>query len=118
MFYRLRRNKYNAIRTTYNGFTYASKLEARYAMFLDSLKDKQLIDTYEKQVNYKIIIQDIKICTYRIDFVVHYSNGKTEYIDVKGKLTRESAIKIKLCEVLYNIKITLIRKIPTNIFLP
>ena len=63
----------------------------------------------EKQVRYDVIVNDEKICFYKLDFKVTYKD-RIEYIDVKG-LRRGCAyqmfkLKKKLVEALYGIKIT------------
>lgn len=105
-------NKYNAKKTEYNGETYDSAKEASYAAKMDMLKKTSGSDKVvkiEKQVRYDVIVNDEKICFYKLDFKVTYED-RIEYIDVKG-LRRGCAyqmfkLKKKLVEALYGIKIT------------
>tara|TARA_R110002126_G_scaffold153682_3_gene300817 strand:+ start:5663 stop:6001 length:339 start_codon:yes stop_codon:yes gene_type:complete len=103
----IKKNKYNAKKTEYNGFTYDSKKEAGYAKKLDLLKmasgnDKVL--SVERQVPYAMIVNTVKICTYRLDFKVTYPN-RVEHVDVKGMLTAIYRLKKKLMKALHDIDI-------------
>ncbi len=105
-------NKYNAKKTEYNGEIYDSAKEAAYAAKMHIQKkasgpDKVL--KIEKQVRYDVIVNDKKICFYKLDFKVTYKD-RIEYIDVKG-LRRGCGyqmfrLKKKLVEALYGITIT------------
>ncbi len=105
-------NKYNAKKTEFAGEVYDSAKEAAYAAQMHIQKkttgpDKVL--KIEKQVRYDIVLNDQKICFYKLDFKVTYAN-RIEYIDVKG-LRRGCAyqmfkLKKKLVEAQYGIKIT------------
>ena len=92
---------------TYKGKVYMSKLEAQYRKYLDTLPDLVQVD---EQVSFVITINDIKICTYKLDFKVTYLD-RVEYIDVKG-MTYGSAyqmfkLKKKLVEACFRtVKIT------------
>lgn len=111
-----RKNKYNAKRTQYDGKWYDSKLEAGYAQKLDTLKKakdpSQRVERIETQVPYKIISKKGNLVfTYLLDFLVHYRDGRIEYIDVKGVLNPMSKMKIKAVEKEYGISIKLVKTI-------
>lgn len=102
-----RKNKYNARKTEYNGCTYDSKKEAGYAKKLDLLKmanGKDKVLSIERQVPYEMIVNDIKICTYRLDFKVTYPD-RVEHVDVKGMITAIYKLKKKLMKALHDIDI-------------
>ena len=122
-----KRNKYGAVKTTYNGVKYDSKKEAQFAQELDLRLKAGGIIRWCRQVKYPITVNDIKICDYKLDFKVVHSNPITvknkkhtyitlnEYIDIKafdkktGKflVTPLSKLKMKLVEAQYGIKIIL-----------
>ena len=105
-------NKYGAIKTQFNGQTYDSKKEALFAQELEFRKKaknkSERVLKYETQVPYEIVINGQKICKYLADFVVHYSNGKHEVIDVKSSFTRKLPVyrlKRKLMKACLGIEI-------------
>jgi len=71
--------------TEYNGNTYRSLKEARYAMSLDFWVSQGVIKSWERQKALKCEIQDYHITTYIVDFIVYYASGRIEYVDVKGR---------------------------------
>jgi hypothetical protein len=102
-------NKYRAIKSEYNGIVFASKKEKEYAVRLDICKKtsllKERVIEYQTQVKYPIIVNNQKICTYILDFIVHYGDGRIEYVDVKGFITPVYRIKKKLVEAIFKISI-------------
>jgi hypothetical protein len=78
-----KRNKFGAVRTQYNGRTYDSKVEARYAVKLDLLKSAGEIRSWIAQPTFKLG-EDF---TYRADFEVEEQSGKRHVVDVKGHET-------------------------------
>jgi len=98
--------------TEYNGVKYHSKKEAAYAQKLDWLKKDGEVLEWKRQVNYKLAIQGLLITTYRLDFLVMYSSGGVEYVDVKGR-TKGNAyemfkIKKHLMKIIHNIDVVII----------
>jgi hypothetical protein len=106
----MRINKYGVSpksERTQNGTTYHSKAEMNYRNRLDMLtkaKGNDKVIKIEEQVVFPIVVQDIKICKYLLDFRVTYPN-RVEHIDVKGFITPEFRLKKKLVEALYPIQI-------------
>lgn len=91
--YRVKKFKYDRfssklhnVRKTYNGITYQSKLEAKYAMDLDLLmkSDNSDIKEWIPQVKISLDINGEHICNYYIDFVIEYNDGRKKYVEVKG----------------------------------
>jgi hypothetical protein len=109
----MKKNKYKAIKSTYNGQTFHSKKEKNYAVKLDLLKksfrESERVLDYKTQVKFPVEVMGNKICTYILDFVVTYVDGRTEYVDVKGYKGGTAysifRIKKKLVEALYSITI-------------
>ena len=108
----MKRNKYGVSpksERTYKGTVYASKLEMQYRQHLDLKIKANLVKSYTEQVPFRIVINDRKICVYKLDFEVHYTDGRVEYIDVKGM--RKGAayamfrLKKKLVEAMFGVTI-------------
>jgi len=105
-------NKYgvaNKEDRTWYGTVYDSKLEMKYAQHLEMMrkasKDSDKVIDVMEQVKYPIYINDKLIFNYKLDFRVHYADGGTEFVDVKGMKTAIYRLKKKAVEAYYNIKI-------------
>ncbi len=106
-------SKYKAIKSEYNGKIFDSKKEMRYAVTLDRLKNaikpSERVLEYKTQVKYPVEVKGAKICTYILDFEVHYCDGRVEHVDIKGYRGGMAysmfRIKKKLVEALYSIAI-------------
>lgn len=107
-------NKYNAIKTVFNGQVYDSRHEAAYAQTLEKLKKaanpKDRVIKIERQVKFSFDYNGlggppIHICSTIIDFKITYGDGRVEYHDPKGVKTRESSIKRKLMKAFYGIEV-------------
>jgi hypothetical protein len=96
----MRRNKFNNKRTEYGGKMYDSKREATYAQNLDWRIKAGEILKWDRQESIKLIVNGVLVTTYRVDFVVTLPNGVKEYHEVKGMITPEAKIKMKLFEAL------------------
>lgn len=104
-----KKNKYNAIRTEYNGVLFDSKLEADYAKHLDGLRAGDSDFFYLRQVPFDLPGK-IK---YRCDFMTGmWCDGKCilTFIDTSGKMTRTKINKIKQVEALYPVKIIIVKR--------
>lgn len=84
-----RNNKYKAKKSTYNGYTYDSNLEAAYAKELDQRMGLGEVEKWERQVPLDLKVNGKHWRTYKIDFKVYYPNGAIEYVEVKGFPTVE-----------------------------
>jgi len=112
-----RRGKYNVApkaQRTYKGTVYHSKLEKEYRGKLELLKkakeDKFRVVDIEEQKPYIFMVNNIKICTYLLDFMVTYATGRVEFVDVKGVSTDVYKIKSKLLFAIYGIKIKEVKR--------
>jgi hypothetical protein len=99
-FTRFRRSKFNACKTTSGGITYDSKMEAAYADQLEWRKRAGEITKIERQVRIPLIVNGVLICTYIADFRVTLTNGRRQYHEVKGFMTKDAALKMKLVNAL------------------
>ena len=95
-----RYNKFRAERQTFAGRSYHSKKEADYAVRLAWLQKAGEIKEITPQYKIKIIVNNIFICAYIIDFLVTLPNGKRQYHEVKGFKTDIWKLKWKLCMAL------------------
>lgn len=95
-------NKFGAIKQTYNGYSYDSKLEAQYAAQLDWLVKAGEVKEWERQVKLALSVNDNHICNYFVDFLVRFSDGREEYHEVKGYETPEWKLKWKLAKAIYS----------------
>ncbi|HEY0108024.1 MAG TPA: DUF1064 domain-containing protein [Fibrella sp.] len=76
--------------------------------------------TIQRQVILHIIINRQKITYLKVDFVLHWDDGRIDYIDVKGKIKGKDQawqifrIKQKLLMALYGIEIKVVSKNKIN----
>lgn len=102
---------------TYKGVLYHSKRECEYAQELDLLKSAGKIEHWERQVIYPIKIQPndkdrepLVVFDYVADFLVYRKKGEPgQVVDVKGKMTEEARLKIKMFEAQYGRKVEIVR---------
>lgn len=105
-----KRNKYGAIKQTYNGYSYHSKKEASYAAELDLRKKAKDIKDWKRQVKVEFNINGIHICNYFVDFVIIHNDGNEEWVEVKGFMTNIGLFKTRMFKALYpKRKFTIIR---------
>lgn len=99
-----RESKYGAHKTEVDGIIFDSRKEARYYNDLKLLQRGKVVVSFERQVSYvlqesfrhKSCKRKVMPIVYIADFVVHYSDGHTEVVDVKGYRTPEYLLKKKL----------------------
>lgn len=107
-----RGSKYHNKKTEYNGFLYDSAREAAYAKQLDDrtrvvdIADR--VSSWERQVPFVLQPAFVdaagtkhRAITYYADFVVHYTNGTTEIVDVKSEATKTDVYNMKKKMMLY-----------------
>lgn len=101
-------SKYKNVKTVINGITFDSKKEAGYYGILRLKEKANLIDRFEMQVRYDLVVNNIQVGFYKADFVT-YKNGKAlEVIDVKSEMTKKLPVyrlKKKLIKAIYGIDI-------------
>lgn len=100
--------KYKNIKVTINGVQFDSKKEAGYYNLLQLKKKAKLIDHFEMQVKYDIIVNGHKIGFYKSDFVTYKDGQVLEVIDVKSEMTKKLPVyrlKKKLIKALYGFDI-------------
>ena len=105
------RNKFNAMKTAYNGVMYDSKKEAEYAAKFDQLSKaagKDKVVKVERQIPFSFDHNGVHICKYILDFRLTMGDGRVRYLDIKGFETREFSIKRKLLRAFFGIEIEII----------
>jgi hypothetical protein len=106
---RPRRGKFNAVRTTVDGITFASKAEARRYQELRLLEKAGQISSLMLQPKYQIVINGVNVCTYIADFSYVEPTGERTWArrleDVKGVKTPVYNLKKKLMKAIHNIDI-------------
>ena len=101
------KNKYNNKKTTIDDIVFDSKNEALYYEALKDMKEKGLIKDFELQPSFLLqesfVKNDKKYrpITYIADFRVINNDGSAYIVDVKGMLTTEFKIKLKLFNYKY-----------------
>lgn len=90
-----KKNKYNAVKTKIDGIKFDSKAEAQYYSELLLLKKVGIVKSFVMQKDFTLQEaftrengERIKATRYRADFVVQYTDGHEEVVDVKGMKTR------------------------------
>ena len=93
-----------------------SKKEAEFYGSLKIKKNAGLIKDFKIQVQYDIVVNNIHIAYYYLDFQIENNDGSFEYIDIKGKDKKSNkfiktgvfALKKRLVEAIYHIKIIMV----------
>lgn len=96
-----RRSKYGNRKTEYGGRVYDSAREAAYARELDLRKRAGEIRDWRPQPRIPLVVNGVKVCEYRADFLVTLVDGSEELHEVKGYETREWTLKRRLLEALH-----------------
>jgi len=104
-------NKHNAVRVQIDGIYFDSKAEGKRYTELRLIEAAGLITKLQTHPAFPIEINDIKICMVELDFR-YFDHKRGEYVfeDVKGQDNPLSKLKRKLVEVLYGIKVEVIKK--------
>lgn len=96
-----RTNKFNARSCKFGDRVYHSKKECEYAQNLEWLKKVGEVKEWIPQFKLDLRVNGEHICNYYIDFKVIYSNGRIEFVEVKGFETNEWRLKWKLTTALW-----------------
>ena len=108
--------KYGNTHVEYGGRVFDSKAEAAYARQLDLMRAAGLIRSWEPQPWLTLIGGKREtLIRYRPDFYVVPAEGPPYYVDVKGVLTAEFRLKLRLLRaVLPSVRLVLVRKDGTH----
>lgn len=88
-------SKHKNVKVIIDGITFDSGAEGERYKILKAKEKAGLIKNLQLQVNYPLIVNGLKICDYRADFVYEVG-GKTVVEDVKGQLHDVFKLKYKL----------------------
>lgn len=100
----MKSHKYNAVKTVIDSHSFPSKKEARRYQDLTLMCKAGEITGFHMQPKFPIVVNGVKICEYRADFL--YTDPKTHEVtieDVKGFKTPLYKLKKKLVEAIYGI---------------
>lgn len=84
----------------YNGRWYQSKKEMEYAKELDFRKKAGEIIDIRPQYKIPIVVNDVLICSYFVDFRIELKDGTIQYHEVKGMVQELWRLKWKLVNAL------------------
>ena len=109
-------SKFNNVKVEIDGHTFDSIKEGEFYGSLKIKKKAGLIKDFKIQVQYDIMVNNIHIAYYYLDFLIENNDGSFEYIDIKGKDSKTKkfiktgvfALKKRLVEAIYGIKISII----------
>ena len=110
----VKRPKYRNRKTSIDGRTFDSKLEAARYVELKRLQEGGIISGLQCQVPFALEINGNLICKYVCDFHYVDIDGKTVTEDAKGMRTREYTLKKKLMKAIHGIEIREFRKEKPN----
>jgi hypothetical protein len=90
------RNKFHAVKQTYNGYSYDSKKEAAKAFELDLMLKAHEIKSWTRQDRIELRGENGSlICHYKPDFTIYHNDGTIEILEIKSKITMTSTWRIK-----------------------
>ena len=96
-------SKYGAVRQTYNGINYDSKLEASRAYELDMMIKAKQIKGYDRQYKLELYVYNaagdkIPFKSWKVDFRVHNLDDSYTLEEVKGMEMMDFKMKRDICE--------------------
>ena len=101
-------SKYKNSKVVIDGIKFDSGAEGERYKILKSAEKAGLIKNLQLQVNYPLLVNGLKICDYRADFVYEVG-GKTVAEDVKGQLHDVFKLKYKLMYACHGIVLLITR---------
>lgn len=94
-------NKFKAKKTEYGNRTYDSKLEAGFAVWLDSLVKEGKLKSVTPQHKISLDVNGKHIANHFVDFEVVMPSGEVKWVEAKGLPTQTWVMKRRLTEALY-----------------
>jgi hypothetical protein len=101
-------SKHKNVKVVIDGITFDSGAEGERYKILKAKEKAGLIKNLELQVNYPLLVNGLKICDYRADFVYEVG-GKKIVEDVKGQLHDVFKLKYKLMFACHGITLLITR---------
>ena len=103
--------KYGSHKVERNGIHYDSKLESKVGWELELRQKAGEIKEIQRQVDFPMVINGRKVCTYRADFLVTFSDDTQGVYEAKGLMLPMGSLKLKMFEALYpDIALTIVRQ--------
>ena len=108
-----KKNKFNAVKQTYNGYSYDSKFEAQVAADLDLRVKAGDIKEYDRQYKVEFFVYRLiesngekeylpyKLGSHKVDFRIHHNDGSFELYEAKGLETPDYKKRRKWLEDLW-----------------
>ena len=99
--------KFRNKKTIVKGIEFDSKMEADYYRYLlgklqaGEILQIELQPKIMLQPGFKVAGQTVRAITYTPDFLVFYSDGRQEYIDVKGCQSQQGNLRYKIYKYMY-----------------
>lgn len=102
------KSKYKNKRTIVDGVKFQSTKEGNAYTEYKRQKMAGILKDFKMQVRYVIVVNGIKITSYRADFVLEYPDGSFRIVDVKSDMTRklnDYVMRKKLMKACFGIEI-------------
>lgn len=99
--------KYGNKKVVHDGITFDSAMEAKYYDHLKHLHSQGTVTSFELQPRFVLLPKfekngkKYREIGYNADFTVHYADGHTEVVDIKGMVTQQFELRKKLFEYRY-----------------
>ncbi|MET4562205.1 hypothetical protein ABIA69_003391 [Lysinibacillus parviboronicapiens] len=99
--------KYGNKKVIRDGIEFDSAMEAKYYDYLKHLQAQGVVASIELQPKFVLLPKfekngkKFREIGYSADFTVHYADGHTEVVDIKGMVTQQFALRKKLFEYRY-----------------
>lgn len=94
--------KYGNKKVVRDGITFDSAMEAKYYDHLKHLKAQGIVTSFELQPRFVLLPKfekngkKYREIGYTADFTVHYADGHSEVVDIKGMVTQQFELRKKL----------------------
>lgn len=94
--------KYGNKKVVNDGITFDSKMEAKYYGHLKLLQAQGIVTSFELQPKFVLLPKfekngkKYREIGYTADFMVHYADGHSEVVDIKGMVTQQFELRKKL----------------------
>lgn len=99
--------KYGNKKVVHDGITFDSAIEAKYYDHLKYLQSQGVVESFVLQPRFVLLPKfekngkKYREIGYNADFTVHYADGHTEVVDIKGMVTQQFELRKKLFEYRY-----------------
>lgn len=106
--------KYGNKKVVRDGITFDSAMEAKYYNHLKQLQAQGIVTSFELQPRFVLLPKfekngkKYREIGYNADFTVHYADGHTEVVDIKGMVTQQFELRKKLFEYHYTYELKLL----------